>query len=356
MVWRCNGEIQIVGCQPASGQPVRQRHANDLSQVRAALRFQPVIEFTGDGDHPSRLGEEPGADLDGARAGHEELQGIVEPHDAAESDDRDSDDLSDLIRHPHRDRLDRWAGQPTGPVGKDGPAATDVDGHTDERVDQADRVGATFLGRQRDPGNIGGAWTEFDDNGQRRGGTNGGGDIPAHRWVPAKAEATRVDVRAGDVDLQGGDSGDIVKLPGHLGEIGDRFRRDVDDRREAPCFPDRRILPDERTYPWVLETDGVEHPARCLGDPWHRVARTRLRSDPLGDERAELADVDRPLILLPVPKTPGRGDHRIGKPEFPRVCGCEIDRQVSHTGRSFRVRTRSSPGNLLDREDRPGDA
>ena len=87
------------------------------------------------------------------------------------------------------------------------PARLDVDGHGQEGVDERDGVGAGVLGGARERGDVGDVRRQLRDDRQvastlRTALTTSSVPIEA----AAELDAALLDVRAGDVELDGGDA------------------------------------------------------------------------------------------------------------------------------------------------------
>ena len=106
--------------------------------MAAAPRFEPLREALGG----ARIGVAGGADLDRGGPGEQEFDRVFWGDDAAHAEDGDLHGAGGFIHHAQRDGLDGRAGEAAGDVGQTRTAGFRIDGHGEEGVDQADRVGA----------------------------------------------------------------------------------------------------------------------------------------------------------------------------------------------------------------------
>ena len=119
-----------------------------------------------------------------------------------------------------------------------------------------------------------------------------------------------LDVRAGDVHLDGIEARDVPELLGDLHVLLDAAARDRhDDARPALLEPGEVGL-DEGVEARALETDGVEHAARGLGHPRGRSSGSRMHHDALRHDCAEVGDVEELVEFATRCSAPGRGEDR----------------------------------------------
>src|SRR2546422_10569093 len=85
----------------------------------------------------------------GPRSGDEKLEGVLSRGDPAHPDDWRVAVARDLPHHPYRDRSDRRPRETAYPRAQLWPSCLDVDGETDQRIDERERIGA---GRRRPAG------------------------------------------------------------------------------------------------------------------------------------------------------------------------------------------------------------
>ena len=90
-----------------------------------------------------------------------------------------------------------------------------------------------------------------------------------------------------------------------------------------------QVVLEERVDARALEPDRVEHAAGGLGHPRGRPAGPGCEHDRLGDDRAEVGDVEELAELATRGGAPGRGEHRVGQQQ-PAEPGGQVD------GRSLR--------------------
>src|SRR5262249_56585683 len=91
----------------------------DAGDVVAAA---PGGDLGGDADGGAGVVEDGGADLDGAGAAAEELQGVFAGADAADADHWEADGLGEVVDHAEGDGLDGGAGETARAAGE-APAA-----------------------------------------------------------------------------------------------------------------------------------------------------------------------------------------------------------------------------------------
>ena len=110
--------------------------ADQIADARDLMARHVIGEAVENFLPDERIDEVRGADLDGVRAGQDELERVGGIHDAAHPDDGNRHRLAALIHHPHRDRPDGRAAQSAHAVRELGLTGLDVDRHREERIDQ----------------------------------------------------------------------------------------------------------------------------------------------------------------------------------------------------------------------------
>jgi hypothetical protein len=90
-------------------------------------------------------------------------------------------------------------------------------------------------------------------------------DLARGVGIDRELEPATADVRARDVELDPGDARDSLEAARDLDVVADGLACDVDEDRDLPRRPGRRVLLDDRIDARVLQTDRVEHPAGRLG-------------------------------------------------------------------------------------------
>src|SRR2546427_2329958 len=104
------------------------------------------------------------------RSGDKKLEGVVSRGDPAHPNDWRLAMPRDLPHHSYRDRSDRRPRETACPRAQPWPSCLDVDGETDQGIDQRERICAGLLRRAGDRDDISDVWRELDE---QRG--------PAHR-------------------------------------------------------------------------------------------------------------------------------------------------------------------------------
>ena len=149
--------------------------------------------------------------------------------------------------------------------------------------------------------------------------------------VAGEDQPAVLDVRARDVDLDRGDARGVADPAGELGVLPQRRPGDRHDRPGVVLQQPGQVAGQEGVDPGALQADRVEHPRRRLGHPRRRPAGARVAHDRLGDDRAELGDVEE---LLRAPGPPPRS-------RSPSSPGCRGGRRPApSTGRRPRAGSR----------------
>ena len=149
-----------------------------------------------------------------------------------------------------------------------------------------------------------------------------------HRGVLAELDPARLHVRAARVQLERSDPPLAVEPLTHLGvalELGLEDARDDGHRRRQR----RQLLAQERLDPDVLEADRVQHAGRRFRDPRRHVAGARLERERLGDDAAQLGEVDERRELGAVAAGAAREQHRVAQRNS-RQLGREVDGGLAH--------------------------
>ncbi len=171
-----------------------------------------------------------------------------------------------------------------------------------QRVDQGDRVGAALLGRQRHRCRLGDVWSELDDQRLR---------CPRAQILDERQRLLRLlpddqpglDVRAGDVQLQGRDLAPARDPLDQARELHVARAHHGDNQRHRKLSQERQVLVEEPVEPLVGQADRVDHPGGCLEDPRRRVPDPGLRGDRLRNEGRE-----RKLVQELLAEDATRGD------------------------------------------------
>ena len=201
-----------------------------------------------------------------------------------------------------------------------------IDRHSDERVDDRERV---RTGLDAAPGvlrDVGLIRRELGDERLGRHGPAGGDDTTRHFGIVAEHNPTLAHVRARDVDLHGVDGG-IVEPSCELGVLLERKTRQVGEVPRLAIIERRQNFVDDRSRAGILQPDGVEHPRRRLPHPVRRMAERRFERRPL--------QTDRPGVS-------------IREPLDPRILLCE-----THAARKQHERGVEPHSAELDRESLP---
>ena len=200
---------------------------------------------------------------------------------------------------------------------------------------------------------------ELGDQRQRGGLAAGGDHLAEQPRVGAELSAAFLDVRAGDVELEGADTAQRVKAARDLGVFLDRGAPDVDDRRARAGSSERASIGSMKPStpgpcrPIALSRPLVTSAVRGVGLPLHRV-----EADALDHDRAELVEVDQAGVFDAVAEGAGGHRDRVGQPS-----SCRFERtgpvllgslpgslqflpshlRESNTGPSVQVRWYSQP-------------
>ena len=130
--------------------------------------------------------------------------------------------------------------------------------------------------------------------------------------------ASRLQVRAGQVDLDGDDlrrcGGEQLGGPG---VVVDRAPPDRGDDGGAGAQQIGQHVVEPVRHAGSLQPDGVEHPLRCRVQAGRRVAGPLVGGERLDDERAERREVEVRGQLGAVTGRPGRRHHGVGQRHRP---------------------------------------
>ena len=255
-----------------------------------------------------RVDERRDADLDRAAARDEKLERIFGSHDPADPDDGDAHCPRGLVGEVHGQRADRRPGQAAGAKAEARSVRVDVDRHPDEGVYRAQGIGAGRLDSARDDADVADHRRELHPDRQLRALAHRLGYSRCGVRIVAEVESPLLDVRTRDVDLETGDAGHAIEPRGELAVFRGRLAVDVDQDREIPFRPPRRVIADKRFGAGPLQADRIEHPARRLGDARRRGSLPRTKKDTLRHHRAQRAPVQQGNLGA-VAKRARRGQH-----------------------------------------------
>ena len=178
-------------------------------------------------------------------------------------------------------------GQPSPAASEQRPQPVAVDRDPPHRVDEDEAVGAALGGGRRDRGDVRDARAELGQHGHVGLGAAALDKRPRLAGVGADRDATRLDVRAGHVQLDRGDRG----VAADAGDGGRVLRRrpaaDARDHGDAELAETGQVVGAERVEAGIREPDRVHHSRGRLGDPHRRVALARVQGDRLRHERPQ---------------------------------------------------------------------
>lgn len=131
-----------------------------------------------------------------------------------------------------RQRLDRRPAETADPISQDWLAAFPVDRQALKRVDQRECIRPGFAGGDRNFRHAGHIGSEFGDDRKLTVATHFANDFRGQFGIGAVVDAT-ADVRAGDVEFEGGDAVEGVESLGHRDKLCGAFARNVHDQRRS---------------------------------------------------------------------------------------------------------------------------
>ncbi len=204
--------------------------------------------------------------------------------------------LSHLVDAAQGDRLDGRTAQPTHHVAQQRAALSPVDGHSQQRVDQADRVRSAVgrrLGDGHDTRHVGG---QLRHDRQLARGPHRRHQVAAQLRIGAEIHATR-HVRAGDVQLQRVHATRLLQLQCHRHILVRLAPSNAHNHARADLTQIRQVMGDEGVNAVVVQADRVEQPGRCLDRAPGRIARPWLRRHRLGNHPTQPGQVDQMLHL-----------------------------------------------------------
>ena len=186
----------------------------------------------------------------------------------------------------------------------------DVDAHSPQCIDEADRIRACILDRPGDLSDIGHIGTQLDHDGHGRMLFRFSGDLRRHRRHHAILQSTGLDVGTGDVDLDHIDSRraqlgahDAILLRGISGNIG--------DNTHIMLFELRQFAGNKSIYAGILKADGVQDAHRCLCNSGRRIALPTMQGQTLDADAAQLVDGIKLAVLPTKAERAGGHDHRV---------------------------------------------
>ncbi len=171
-----------------------------------------------------------------------------------------------------------------------------------------------------DAGHVG---RQLGDDRCGRGAAAVGDEPLAHGRIGAEIDAAG-DVRAGDVQLQGGDAGEAVEPGRHGHEFVVRAAGNADDDRHAERCQVRQVVRDEGLDPVVIQADRVEHASGRLDGAPRGVAGPRLLGDRLRQNTAEAVEIDETGHFAGVAERARSDEDRIRQPQ-----AAELDTKIN---------------------------
>ena len=110
-----------------------------------------LLHFHGD----CRVNKISGANLNGRRASHHKLDGVLGSHDASKTNDGDFHGMEHFIDHTHSHGLDSRTTESTSADAQLGATTLNVDGHTHQRIDKRHSIGSLTLAGACNVSNVG---------------------------------------------------------------------------------------------------------------------------------------------------------------------------------------------------------
>src|SRR6266545_6822265 len=273
-------------------------------------------------EDPEALRDNRGPDLDGARAGHDVLQGVPAGPNAADADDRDVYLLADVVHGPHADRPDRGAAEPAEAIRQGGHLQLRRDGHRLHRVDRDDAVGTAFFGRHREGRDVLDVRGEFREDGEGNRVLDGAGEFPHGVFVLVylRAQALRMGTRQVELD--------------RLHPVRRHLRRDArvlvcvlavdgpdDDRVGGESALHLVLILDDA---WIRQADRIEQARVELDNRRVGIALSGLRADALCHDGPGARPVHAGHRAARLVEEPGREHRRVPK-LHPGDLGPEVD-------------------------------
>ena len=121
-------------------------------------------------------------------------------------------------------------------------------------------------------------------------------------------DAPFFDIRAGNIDFQGGHTID-VELGCQFAVLFGSTGRNIDDERRLAGLTDLgQDVPLKDCYARIFQADAVEHPRRRFGDADTGISRPRQRRDAFGNDGPDVVEVEKITVFYAEPKG-SRGSH-----------------------------------------------
>ena len=147
----------------------------------------------------------------------------------------------------------------------------------------------------------------------------------------AELDAAFLDVRARDIQLDGGDALGIRHDARHFGVLIERRAADVDDHGGAASAKLGKLFRDEAPRADALQPDRVQHAGGRFDDARRRMALALGEEQSLRDDRAERREIDEFRVFDAVAEAAARRHQWIlegQRADADREVGC---RHQSHT-------------------------
>ena len=161
-----------------------------------------------------------------------------------------------------------------------GGACLDINGHAHQGVDHGEAIGTGIDAAAGIVADVGLVGRQLGD--QRLAGDCAAGCDHACRHVRiiAEGDPAFLDIRAGDIDLDGVDGG-IIKAARDFGIFLYSGSGDIGNKTGFAEIQRRQDLPDDMVCTGILQTDSIEHAGRCFSDPVWPVAESGLQRSTL---------------------------------------------------------------------------
>src|SRR5262245_56367679 len=223
------------------------------------MTFHVALDAIDELPPDERIDEVGCAHLNRGGAGNHELEHVGRARNAAHADDRNVHRPPALVNHAHGNRPDRRAAEATDDVREFWPASLDVDGHREEGVHQRDGVRAGIFCGLGNRGDVGDVRGQLGDYRQARDLLDGGDHVECAVQAASERDATLLDVRAGDVQLERVDAFGVRQNACQLDVFVESAPADVDDIGRAQAAQLGQLLVDVALHADPLQPDRVEH-------------------------------------------------------------------------------------------------
>ena len=213
-----------------------------------------------------------------------------------------------------RHRLDARPGKPRRDIGNARSARFDVDGHSDEGVDQRERVRPGAFRDAREQRNVRDVGRELDEERIARGLFYGCNDFLRQAGVAAIYDAAAARVGAGNIQFVGRNAFAFIQDFDAPHVIFRGISEHIHHGARFQSAQEGQLLTQEPLRAHVLKADGVQHSRVRFINARRRIALHGFRRNAFHANRAKLVEVDQVGEFFPVAKRPAGRPHRVLEP------------------------------------------